>query len=119
MIACKRHALHARNKLRLLAWLDGLLRITQLPSMILWLLKINDTVFKKNLDYYVAKTSHALINFEQALQGRRPHWEPELNHLNQPEMLAWRTQCLNDLSKRLATPIHYYASNNHSTKQYK
>ena len=102
----------AKNKLRLLAWLDGLLRISQLSSAILWVLKLSDAGFVKNLAYYIAKTSHALTHFEQSLQGIRPNWQPELNHLSAAEMLAWREQCLRDLSKRLATPIHYYATNN-------
>ena len=102
----------AKNKLRILAWLDGLLRISQLSSAILWVLKLSDAEFVKNLAYYIAKTSHALTHFEQSLQGIRPNWQPELNHLSAAEMLAWREQCLRDLSMRLATPIHYYATNN-------
>ncbi len=101
---------HARRKLRFLAWADGLLRVTQLSSMILWALKLSDQEFVKNCDYYVTKTSHALANFEQSLQGIRPSWQPELNHFSAAEMLVWREQCLRDLSMRLATPIHYYAA---------
>jgi Zinc dependent phospholipase C len=101
---------HARRKLRLLAWADGLLRVTQLSSMMLWALKLSDGEFVKNCAYYVAKTSHALAHFEQSLQGIRPSWQPELNHFSASEMLVWREQCLYDLSIRLATPIHYYAA---------
>ena len=103
----------AKNKLRLLAWLDGLLRISQLSSAILWSIKLSDAGFVKNCEYYLAKTSHALSYFEQSLQGIRPNWQPELNHLSAAEMLAWREHCLRDLSMRMATPIHYYATNNH------
>ena len=103
----------AKNKLRLLAWLDGLLRISQLSSAILWSLKFSDAGFVENCEYYLAKTSHALSYFEQSLQGIRPNWQPELNHLSAAEMLAWREHCLRDLSMRMATPIHYYATNNH------
>jgi Zinc dependent phospholipase C len=101
---------HAKHKLRFLAWADGLLRVTQLSSMMLWTLKLSDSGFVKNCDYYVTKTSHALASFEQSLQGIRPNWQPELNHFSAAEMLVWREQCLRDLSIRLATPIHYYAA---------
>lgn len=104
---------HAKRKLRFLAWADGLLRVTQLSSMMLWALKLSDSEFVKNCDYYVTKTNHALANFEQSLQGLRPSWQPELNHFSAAEMLVWREQCLRDLSIRLATPIHYYAVKNH------
>jgi hypothetical protein len=101
---------HAKRKLRFLAWADGLLRVSQLSSMMLWALKLSDSEFVKNCDYYATKTSHALTNFEQSLQGIRPSWQPELNHFSAAEMLVWREQCLQDLSIRLATPIHYYAA---------
>ena len=108
---------HAKNKLRLLAWLDGLLRISQLSSAILWSIKLSDAGFVKNCEYYTAKTSHALTHFEQSLQGIRPNWQPELNHLSAAEMLVRREQCLRDLSMRLATPIHYYAANHINLQQ--
>ncbi len=101
---------HSKRKLQFLAWADGLLRVTQLSSIMLWALKLSDREFVKNCDYYVTKTSHALTNFEQSLQGIRPSWQPELNHFTAAEMLVWREQCLRDLSIRLATPIHYYAA---------
>jgi len=100
----------AKRKLRFLAWADGLLRVTQLSSMMLWVLKLSDGGFVINCDYYVTKTSHALLHFEQSLQGIRPSWQPELNHFSASEMLVWREQCLQDLRMRLATPIHYYAA---------
>ena len=101
---------HAKRKLQFLAWADGLLRVTQLSSMMLWVIKLSDGGFAKNCDYYVTKTSHALTHFEQSLQGIRPSWQPELNHFSASEMLVWREQCLQDLHTRLATPIHYYAA---------
>ena len=69
------------------------------------MLKLSDAEFLQNLAYYITKTSQALTHFEQSLQGIRPNWQPELNHLSAAEMLAWREQCLRDLSMRLATPI--------------
>ena len=39
----------AKNKLRLLAWPDGLLRTGQLSSTIFWVLKLRDVGFMKNL----------------------------------------------------------------------
>jgi hypothetical protein len=99
---------HAKSKLRQLAWADGLLRVSQLSSIILLVLKLKDSELVKNFNYYLSKTSYALTHFEQSVQGNRPSWEPELNHLNAVEMVAWREKCLNELSARLATPIKLY-----------
>jgi Zinc dependent phospholipase C len=100
-----------KRKLRLLAWLDGLLRVTQLSPLILQFLKINDAEFVQNLNYYVAKTSHALDDFHHALKGIMPSWQPELKHLSAAELIDWRTQCLGDLRLRMLTPVDYYRSN--------
>lgn len=94
--------------LKRLAFLDQLLRITKLSPMLLWLLKINDTEFIKNLNYYLGKTEHALSHFYQALQGKRPNWEPELTHLNVDELIAWREQCLGDLRLHMLNPVDFY-----------
>lgn len=98
----------AKRKLRLLAWLDGLLRVTQLSSLILQFLKLNDAEFMQHLNYYVAKTSHALDDFHHTLKGVRPSWQPELKHLSTKELIDWRAQCLGDLRLQLATPVDYY-----------
>lgn len=100
----------AKTKLRQLAWADGLLRVSRLSSLMLRTLKLTDAEFVKNLNYYLSKTSYALTHFEQSTLGNRPSWEPELKHLSAVEMIAWREKCLTDLSKRLATPIHFYSS---------
>jgi hypothetical protein len=102
----------AKRKLKKLAWLDGLLRVSRLSSIILLVLKINDTEFVKNLNYYLTHTSHALLHFDKPFQGERPNWQPELNHLNMAEMIAWREKCLKDLSARLAAPIKLYKTKN-------
>jgi hypothetical protein len=101
-----------KAKLRQLAWADGLLRVSRLSSIILWILKLNDTEFVKNLNYYLTNTSHALMHFDKSLLGKRPNWEPELTHLNIAEMIAWREKCLHDLSLRLAMPIKLYKTKN-------
>ncbi len=98
----------AKHKLWQLAWADGLLRFSGLSTLILWILKLHDSELVKNLNYYLTKTSHALMRFEQSVVGNRPSWEPELKHLNATEMIAWREKCLSDLSKRLKTPIKFY-----------
>lgn len=98
----------AKANLKHLAFLDRLLRMTKLSPMLLWLLKINDAEFIKNLNYYLAKTEHALSHFHQALQGKRPNWEPELHNLNVDELIAWRTQCLGDLRLRMLYPVDFY-----------
>lgn len=102
----------AKNKLRQLAWADGLLRASGLSSIILWVLKIRDAEFVKNLNYYLTHTSQALLHFDKSLLGKRPNWQPELHHLNMAEMVAWREKCLSDLSKRLAAPIKLYKTKN-------
>ncbi len=101
-----------QTKLRQLAWADGLLRVSQLSSLMLWVLKLNDTEFVKNLNYYLTNTSHALLHFDKSVLGKRPNWEPELKHLNMVEMVAWREKCLRDLSERLAMPIKLYKTKN-------
>jgi Zinc dependent phospholipase C len=98
----------AKKKLRQLAWADGLLRASGLSSIMLWLLKLKDAEFTKNLNYYLANTSEALMHFDKPLQGQRPNWQPELHHLNMLEMTAWREKCLNDLSERLSVPIEFF-----------
>jgi len=102
----------ATSKLRQLAWADGLLRVSRLSSIILWVLKLHDKEFIKNLNYYLTNTSHALMHFDKSLLGKRPNWQPELHHLNMAEMVAWREKCLNDLSARLAMPIKLYKTKN-------
>ena len=100
-----------RSKLRLLAWLDGLLRVSQLATCILWTAKVFDRQLTKDFDYYLTKTSHALTHFESSTFGNRPSWEAEQKRLEAAEMDAWREQCLRDLSTRLATPINYHHAN--------
>ena len=102
----------AKRKLKQLAWADGLLRVSGLSSIMLLVLKLSDTDFVKNLNYYLTHTSHALMHFDKPLQGKRPNWQPELHHLNMAEMIAWREKCLNDLSARLAAPIKLYKTKN-------
>ncbi len=91
-----------------LAWADYVLRKSRLSSAVLRLIQLRDKRLVKNLDYYLAKTKNSLVHFEQSVQGKRPLLEPELNHLNAAEMIIWREKCLRDLTKRLATPIHFY-----------
>ena len=94
--------------LRRLAWADYFLRKSYLSSAVLGLVKLRDKRFVKSLEYYLVKTKNALTHFDQSVQGNRPMWEPELRHLNAAEMIVWREKCLRDLTKRLATPIHFY-----------
>lgn len=91
-----------------LAWADYVLRKSRLSAAILRLTQLKDKRLIKSLEYYLTKTKNALVYFDQSVQGNRPLWEPELNHLNAAEMIVWREKCLKDLTKRLATPIHYY-----------
>ena len=102
----------AKNKLRQLAWADALLRVSGLSSIILWVLKIRDAEFVKNLNYYLTHTSQALLHFDKPILGKRPNWQPELHHLNMAEMIVWREKCLSDLSERLAAPLKLYKTKN-------
>ena len=94
--------------LRRLAWADFALRTSYLSQSVLWVARLKDKRFMNSLEYYLTKTKHALSHFDQSIQGNRPQWEPELRHLSASEMVIWREKCLKDLTKRLATPIHFY-----------
>jgi Zinc dependent phospholipase C len=98
----------AKANLKRLAFLDQLLRITKLSPMILWVLKKRDMEFIKNLNYYLAKTEHALGQFHHALQGKRPNWQPELHNLSVDELIAWRAHCLGDLRLHMLNPVDFY-----------
>ncbi|MES2499653.1 MAG: zinc dependent phospholipase C family protein [Pseudomonadota bacterium] len=94
--------------LKRLAWADFVLRKSHLSFAVLGLIHIKDRKFVKSLEYYLVKTKSALSYFDQSVQGNRPSWEPELKHLDADEMIVWREKCLTDLTRRLATPIHFY-----------
>lgn len=100
----------AKTQLVRLAWADRALRVSRLSWLILLGLKASDLVFVKHLNYYLTKTKLAMQQFDQSIQGIRPSWEPELKHLSAGEMIIWREKCLVDLTKRLATPVHYYCA---------
>ncbi|MBX9676868.1 MAG: zinc dependent phospholipase C family protein [Methylotenera sp.] len=98
----------AAKHLKQLAWADYALRISFLSQSVLWIARLKDKRFMASLEYYLTKTKHALTHFDQSIQGNRPLWEPELKHLSATEMVIWREKCLKELTKRLATPIHFY-----------
>ena len=97
-----------KANLERLANLDRLLRFSPISSFLLWSLKKRDAEFVNNLNYYLVKTEHALTHFNSALQGTRPYWAPELHHLSATELIAWRTECLQDLRLRILHPVDYY-----------
>lgn len=99
---------HVSVHLNRLAWADYVLRKSRVSTTILRLTRLKDKRLIKSLEYYLAKTKSALVHFDQSIQGNRPLWEPELHHLNASEMIVWREKCLRELTKRLATPIHFY-----------
>ncbi|PPD56461.1 MAG: hypothetical protein CTY10_04170 [Methylotenera sp.] len=98
----------AAKHLKQLAWADYALRISFLSQSVLWIARLKDKRFMASLEYYLTKTKNALTHFDQSIQGNRPQWEPELKHLSATEMVIWREKCLKELTKRLATPIHFY-----------
>lgn len=96
-------------KLKQLAWADFALRLSQLSIAAFWAIKSRDAFFIKTLDYYLDKTKHALSQFDQSLLGNQPSFEAELKHLDDKELVAWRKRCLEELTNRLTTPVHFYA----------
>jgi hypothetical protein len=102
------HPKLVKANLKRLARLDKMLRHSCISSLLLWVLKIRDLEFVKNLNYYLTKTEHALEHFHHAMQGLRPNWEPELNHLSAAELITWREQCLGDLRLHMLNPVDYY-----------
>ncbi len=94
--------------LQQLAFWDSLLRWVKLPQMINQAIRLTDNEVNKTFDYYLTKTEVALVDFNKALQGHHPIWEPELRHLGLDELGGWRIRCLKDLTDNLAIPIHYY-----------
>jgi hypothetical protein len=107
------HPHHVKANLKRLANLDKMLRHSCISRLLLWVLKIRDLEFIKNLNYYLTKTEHALEHFHQTMQGMRPNWEPELNHLSAAELILWREQCLGDLRLHMLNPVDYF----HATQQ--
>ena len=101
-------AAQTTTHLRRLAWADFALRKSFLSQSVLIIARIKDKRLMTSLEYYLTKTKHALTHFDQSVNGNRPQWEPELRHLSATEMVAWREKCLKELTKRLATPIHFY-----------
>ncbi len=97
-----------RTILRQLAFADSLLRFIKLPQIINQIIRVTDSNVNKTFGYYITKTKVALVDFNKALQGHHPSWEPELRHLSLDELGNWRTSCLKDLTEDLAVPIHYY-----------
>ncbi len=104
--ACSEHKTY--KTLKQLAFADSLLRLVKLPQIINQVIRITDRNVSKTFAYYMIKTELALIDFNKALQGHHPVWEPELKHLSLDELGDWRTRCLNDLTQDLAVPINYY-----------
>jgi len=98
----------AITHLRRLAWADYALRKSFLSQSVLLVARFKDKRLMINLEYYLTKTKHALTHFDQSIKGNRPQWDPELRHLSTTEMVLWREKCLKELTKRLATPIHFY-----------
>lgn len=97
-----------KSNLKRLANLDRLLRFSPISPLLLWGLKLRDAEFINSLNYYLAKTEYALTHFNNALEGARPKWQPELHHLSASELIEWRSQCLGDLRLRILHPVDYY-----------
>lgn len=97
-----------RKTLKQLAFWDNVLRMVKLPHMIKLTIGLTDNEVNKTFDYYLAKTESGLSEFNKAIEGHHPTWQPELHHLNLEELIVWRTRCLDDLTQQLPVPIAYY-----------
>ncbi|MCB5191613.1 zinc dependent phospholipase C family protein [Methylobacillus arboreus] len=87
---------------------DRVLRLSRLPGMIYHGMRFMDKRLFRNFSFYIARTQTALSHIGTLLQGGRPHWEPELNHISGEQMQRWRKRCLTDLKRRLNSPIEYF-----------
>ncbi|MCB5186913.1 zinc dependent phospholipase C family protein [Methylobacillus caricis] len=92
-----------------LADADRLLRLSRLPGMIYHGMRLLDKRLFRNFAFYIARTQTALNHIGAMLQGERPLWEPELNHITKEQMQQWRKHCLLSLKRRHASPIDYFS----------
>lgn len=97
-----------RQTLKRLAFWDSTLRIVKLPNVIYGVIRLTDKCASKTFDYYLAKTESGLSEFNKAIEGNRPTWQPELHHLSLDELVVWRARCLKELMQQLPVPISYY-----------
>ena len=97
------------DKLKQLVLADFALRLSNLSMAAFGVIKLEDALFIKALDYYLDKTKHALSQFNQSLLGNIPSFEAELKHLDNDELIKWRKRCLREFTNRLTAPAHFYA----------
>lgn len=98
----------ASAALQRLARADNLLRFAHIPGLIYRSMRLLDSRVFRHFIYYIAKTQMAIAHIGVVLQGTRPQWEPELNHLNEDEMASWRRECLQQLHLQHPAPIDYF-----------
>jgi hypothetical protein len=101
---------YVKNKLTHLAHADRLLRFVQLPSLINVCVQWTRSHRHHHFNYYIEKTMHALGEFDKALIGHRPNWEPEQDETCEDYKMVWRVKCLEQLRNSHAIPISYYQS---------
>ncbi|MCB5184870.1 zinc dependent phospholipase C family protein [Methylobacillus gramineus] len=99
----------ASNAMMKLAHADHLLRFSRLPNMIYHGMRMLDKRLFRNFAFYIARTQTALNHIGTMLQGDRPLWEPELNHITNEQMQQWRKRCLIGLKRGHASPIDYFS----------
>lgn len=97
--------------LQRLAFWDNVLRFFRIPSLIYRSIRLLDSRVFKHFVYYIAKTQIAIANIGMVLEGDRPVFEPELNHLSAEQMQDWRNECLNHLKLQHPEPIEYFSTN--------
>jgi len=102
---------HANIALKRLAFWDNVLRFFRIPSLIYRSIRLLDSRVFKHFVYYIAKTQTAIADIGMVLDGDRPVFEPELNHLSAEQMQDWRNECLNHLKLQHPVPIKYFSTN--------
>ena len=98
----------AAQALSSLAFWDSVLRCVRLPQLIYVSIKLVDKRVFRHFSYYIAKTQTAIFDISSVLEGSRPNWEPELNHLSATELAVWRSECKQHLDVLHPEPISYF-----------
>jgi len=101
---------HAHNALQRLAFWDNVLRFFRVPHLIYRSVRLLDSRVFKHFTYYIAKTQMAIVDIGMVLEGDRPVFEPELNHLNAEQMQDRRNECLHHLKLQRSVPVEYFST---------
>lgn len=101
---------HTHMALQRLAFWDNVLRFFRIPHLIYRSARLLDSRVFKHFTYYIAKTQVAMASIGVMLEGGKPVFEPELNHLDAAQIRERRNECLNHLKAQRPVPIEYFSS---------